>query len=107
MIRFTAGEIAFAVSATLVSLVVGVVTLVAESSTNPLVMDALFFPCAPGLFAGLLITGAHGGTHTQESMAPWIAALVNIVFYLSILLLLRALWSHLKSQRIPPKKGTP
>lgn len=106
MIRFTGGEKAFAINATLVSVAVGALTLLAERSTNSLVMDALFLPFAPGLVAGLLITGAHGGSRPEEHIAPWVAALVNILCYLSILLLLHALWSHLKSQRIPPKKGT-
>jgi len=101
-----AGEIAFAAGVAFASLIVGSLTLIAEHSANPLVMDGLFFPLASGLIAGILITGFHGGTATQEAAAPYIAAVVNIICYLLFLLLIRVLWRYLMAQRNSPTKGT-
>jgi hypothetical protein len=105
MIRVTASEKAFASVAALVSLIVGLLSLIAEKTSNPLISDALFFPLAPGCIVGLLITGGHGGTQTQEAIAPYVAAIVNIVCYLVALGVLAALWHYLakQSSHRPPK----
>jgi uncharacterized membrane protein YeaQ/YmgE (transglycosylase-associated protein family) len=46
----------------------------------------LFFPLFPGLIAQLLITGGHGGTTTQEMLAPIVGATVNLFAYTLLIL---------------------
>jgi hypothetical protein len=41
----------------------------------------LFYLLFPGLMIGLLITGGHGGTRTEEAIAPIAAFVVNFLFY--------------------------
>ena len=104
MIRFSVSEKIFAAVATLVSVIVGLLTLLAEKASDTFVFTCLFYPLMPGLFAGLLVTGPHGGTHAQEVGAICIAAAVNIFCYLLILLIPYALWRYLMSQRTPSRK---
>jgi hypothetical protein len=49
--------------------------------------DSIFFFYAlyPGAIVSLLITGGHGGTRTEEAIAPIVGSLVNIAI-LSLLL---------------------
>jgi hypothetical protein len=58
----------------------------------------LSYPLMPGLIAGLLTTGGHGGTATEEAVAPWIASVVNAVFYFAIVVITRAVWRRLISR---------
>jgi hypothetical protein len=60
----------------------------------------LSYPLMPGLIAGLLTTGGHGGTATEEAIAPWIASIVNAVFYFAIVVVARIIWLKLISR--PP-----
>jgi hypothetical protein len=58
----------------------------------------LSYPLMPGLIAGLLTTGGHGGTATEEAVAPWIAGIVNAVFYFAIPVIPRLIWRKLTSR---------
>src|ERR1700722_17389298 len=102
MIRFSVSEKIFAAIATLVSVIVGLLTLLAEKASDTFVLTCLFYPLLPGIFTGLLITGPHGGT--PEVGAICVAAAVNIFCYLLIPLFPYALWRYLMSQRTPSRK---
>jgi len=41
----------------------------------------LFYLLFLGLALGLMITGGHGGTHFEESLAPIVGVAVNTIFY--------------------------
>ena len=59
----------------------------------------VFYFLFPGLATGLLITGGHGGTDFEEAVAPWIAFLVNWLFYCAVLIPVR--WAAERSFRLP------
>ena len=41
----------------------------------------LFYVLFPGSIVELLITGGHGGTKSQEAIAPIVGAVVNVLVY--------------------------
>jgi hypothetical protein len=43
-------------------------TIFAEQSHDEAVIMPLFYPLMPGLISGMLITGVHGGTATEEKL---------------------------------------
>ena len=52
-----------------------------QSSSNLLFSLILFLALFPGMAAQMLITGGHGGTMAQETLAAIIGPSVNIVVY--------------------------
>ena len=73
-------------------------TIFVELSHDEAVIPILY-PLMPGLIAGLLITGGHGGTATEEKIAAIVAALVNAVFYSALILISRRIWNLLLRRR--------
>jgi hypothetical protein len=71
--------------------------------------DALLlaYPLLPGLISGLLITGGHGGTATQEAIAPFVAALVNAAFYFVIPVGFRLIWRRLIARPTAYARSSP
>jgi predicted membrane metal-binding protein len=93
-IRFTAPEIVTVLVSFCAAMTAAGLTLFVERSQSEIGM-LLFYPLMPGLIAGLLITGAHGGTAAQESVAPIVAALINAVFYAFLIIYARWTWRKL------------
>lgn len=58
----------------------------------------LFYPLFPGLIAGLLITGGHGGSNAEEAVAKFVAPAVNAVFYALLILIAHKVWRTLLSK---------
>ena len=58
-------------------------------------MYPLFFPLFPGIMAHVLITGVHGGTAAQETVAVYVAAAVNGAFYAFIIFIFKIVWRSL------------
>jgi hypothetical protein len=96
-IRFTPTEIANLSLATILALAAAIFSFIAESAQGE-TPTLLFFPLMPGLITGLFITGGHGGTATQEAIAPWIASVVNAAFYFLLVLIGGIIWRKLISR---------
>jgi len=47
--------------------------------------DSLLIPLAPGEIVALLITGGHGGTHTEEVIATVAGVIVNTIAWSGLL----------------------
>ena len=45
----------------------------------------LLYALLPGLYVQLLVTGFHGGTRTEEAVAPFVGAVVNIAAYFLVI----------------------
>jgi hypothetical protein len=69
-------------------------TIFVEKSHGKVIVP-FFFPLMPGLVAGLLVTGGHGGTAIQENVAIGVAAFINAAFYVVIILVARWMWRSL------------
>lgn len=70
-------------------------TIFAEQSHDEAVIMPLFYPLMPGLISGILITGVHGGTATEEKVATIVAALTNAAFYAFLIIAARWIWRTL------------
>jgi hypothetical protein len=65
----------------------------------------LFYLLFPGLALGLMITGGHGGTHFEDSLAPVVGLAVNIIVYwvlFRILLFVRTRWKEKRQTLVRP-----
>jgi hypothetical protein len=75
----------------LVALIAAALTIVAQNTSLDALM-VLFYPLFPGLIAGLLITGGHGGSSAEEILAKILAPAVNAVFYSVVILIAHKIW---------------
>ena len=80
-----------------VSLIAAALTVVAQN-TNLDALMVLLYPLFPGLIAGILITGGHGGSNAQETVAKIVAPEVNAAFYALLILTAHKIWRALLSR---------
>jgi predicted permease len=52
-----------------------------SSSAQEVLSTFLFYALFPGVVTSMLITGGHGGTETQNAIAPIVGTAVNIIAY--------------------------
>ena len=85
---------------TLAGLLAAVVTglTVFAQNADPDSIVPLVYPLFPGLIAGLMITGGHGGTHNEEIAARIVAPIVNAIFYAGLILIAHKVWRALLSK---------
>ena len=92
--RFAPLDIASLSLSCALGLVAGILTFLGWTQSEALLLS---YPLMPGLIAGLLVTGGHGGTAVQEAIAPWVASMVNAIFYFGLVVIARLIWKKLIS----------
>ena len=97
--HFTLIDYVWASFAVLGAVATAAFTVFVQASPNVSKLPLLFL-LLPGIFAGLFITGFHGGTATQETLARIVGPTINALFYAFLLFLPRIIWRSLRDDRV-------